>query len=92
MVKPIKEVAIMRFNIPADNLCEACKFTYKCERYQFITENLHKIESSLLSLYKLDVRTGFSVDECDLFKLNTESDYVTYTIYNDDGNEHDNED
>ncbi len=79
----------MRYSLEIENLCDACKFTYKCERYNKITETMQKLETTLLKKYKMDLTTGFAVEDCDLFKFNQASEAYTFTIYNEDQSEND---
>lgn len=74
----------MRYSLEIENLCDVCKFTYKCERYNKITETMQKLESTLLTKYKMDLTTGFAVEDCDTFKFNQSAEAYKFTIYNDE--------
>lgn len=74
----------MRYSQDVENLCETCKFSYKCARYKKITETLLKLESALFNSYGMDISTGYAVEDCDSYKTNSVSETYTFTFYTED--------
>lgn len=51
------------------NLCQSCKFIEKCNRHEFIATIIDQLEKEAFKQWGIDVYAGFSVEECDRYKM-----------------------